>query len=113
MTKITVARHKCNIVGFILDGHAGYGNEKTDIVCSGECSIFWGLVNTLIDLKVESELEDKYGYLSCFLVNDIEKLQYEKQIEIKTAMLYCYRALWTWATKWTEFIQIREVDLEI
>ena len=49
MTKVVFYRSNGNFYGFEEDGHAGYGEEGTDIVCSAISAMTMMIVNAVQD----------------------------------------------------------------
>ena len=65
MTKVVFFTHNGMITGFSVDGHTGYSNEGSDIVCASVSSAVYMTANTITDvlfLKAGVEVED--GHLS-------------------------------------------------
>ncbi len=50
-----------NLQGFSMEGHAGYGEEGTDIVCAAVSSAAYLVVNTLTEIRHVSPLSLRVG----------------------------------------------------
>lgn len=67
MTKVEFCLDKGNIVSFKVEGHSGYSEKGSDIVCSAVSSTVWMTVNALeniLRLNVEYFQEDGKVYCS-------------------------------------------------
>ena len=67
MTKVVFFTHNGMITGFSVDGHTGYSNEGSDIVCASVSSAVYMTANTITDvlfLKAGVEVEDGHLYLT-------------------------------------------------
>src|SRR5690554_2978441 len=77
MINITLwCNSKEEIIAFEVDGHAGYGEEGWDIVCSAISALTIATVNGLTEyvlLPVKFDLRD--GYVHCLLPELMEELQ--------------------------------------
>ena len=67
MIEFTVYRKDGVITGFCSQGHAGYGEQGTDIICAAVSVLVTNTVNS-IDLLTEDlieEVEQEDGFLLC------------------------------------------------
>lgn len=66
MTTAVFTFRKKEIVAFTVEGHSGYAEEGSDIVCASVSSAAWMTVNGLESvLGLSPDYEDGDGYLSC------------------------------------------------
>lgn len=80
MINICFKRNSGNILGFNIEGHAGYGEEGEDIVCSAVSALSYTIVNGITEvLKIGVEHIIKDGFLQLNLrdnnLDEIEKCQ--------------------------------------
>jgi uncharacterized protein YsxB (DUF464 family) len=78
VTRITCREYHDNIL-FIAEGHSGYGDRGSDIVCAGISCLVYTLINTLLDEEssdrvhlVRQIIRDGYVCL------EIEKFEFSK-----------------------------------
>ena len=67
MTKVVFFTHNGMITGFSVDGHTGYSEEGSDIVCASVSSAAYMTVNTITDvlnLKAGIEVLESHLYLT-------------------------------------------------
>ena len=76
------------IVGYIIDGHAGYAEHGEDIVCSAVSVLAQGIANGISEvIKIESIIEVEDGFLSLSLRrNSIEEIK-QCQVLLETLMI--------------------------
>jgi uncharacterized protein YsxB (DUF464 family) len=82
MTEIKVIIKSGVIKGYVVDGHSGYGQEGTDIVCAALSVLAITGANALEEVAgIKAEIHNADGYLSVMLPEDIEP-DAEKQADI-------------------------------
>ncbi len=66
MTAVTIYKRSGQYAGFVIEGHAGYGEEGEDIVCAAVSVLSLNALNS-IEAFTEDRFsgEEKDGYLSC------------------------------------------------
>ncbi|AME09799.1 hypothetical protein HMPREF1983_00180 [Gemella bergeri ATCC 700627] len=69
MIKVEITKGVNNIKQIIVDGHANFAEEGSDIVCAGVSAIIFGLINSIDELDDEvvfdiSVSEDETGHLT-------------------------------------------------
>lgn len=72
MTRITLFRSRSRLVGFQAEGHTGYAEEGSDIVCAAISALTQGAViglEKVVGLCVAIDIDE--GYLYCMLPKDI------------------------------------------
>ena len=73
MTKITIFYENENtICGFRIEGHSGYSEKGSDIVCAAVTTASMTVVNGLSDvvgIKVKTKIRD--GFLECTLPDNL------------------------------------------
>ncbi len=74
MTKITIFKKNNNIIGFRVEGHSGYSDQGSDIVCSAISTtsqmVIVGL-NEVLNLKINYLVDEDKALLKCILSKDI------------------------------------------
>lgn len=80
MIDICFKKDSGKLLGFNIEGHAGYGEEGEDIVCSAVSAISYTIVNGITEvLKISVEHIIKDGFLQLNLssnsLEDIENCQ--------------------------------------
>lgn len=73
MTKITFFKNKDFLIGFEVEGHTGYAEVGSDIVCSAISSMTQMTVLGLRNVKLNVKKDNKKGYLSCKLSKNISE----------------------------------------
>lgn len=88
MINIYFQKNSGKISGFNIEGHAGYGEEGEDIVCSAVSAISYTIVNGITEvLKIDVEHIIKDGFLQLNLKgNSLEEIE-KCQILLETMML--------------------------
>lgn len=69
---------------FTVDGHSGYGNEGSDIICSAVSALAQtsiGAIDELTDAKIKYFIDDNSGYLECEIV-EVNKPEQRETIRI-------------------------------
>lgn len=56
MTRVTGREYGDNYI-FIAEGHSGYGNRGTDIVCAGISTLVYAFINTLLDEEADKRIK--------------------------------------------------------
>ena len=66
MTAVTIYKRSGQYAGFVIEGHAGYGEEGEDIVCAAVSVLSLNTLNS-IEAFTEDQFsgEEKDGFLSC------------------------------------------------
>lgn len=65
MITVTVTRKNGEYISFISEGHSGYAEEGSDIICAAVSALTINTVNSLEILTEDQlETEEKEGYLS-------------------------------------------------
>lgn len=78
MIKVTLYYEKKDTVsGFLTEGHSGYSEKGSDIVCSAVTTAVMTAANGLTDvLGINAKVKVRDGYLKCTLpktMNDLEQ----------------------------------------
>ena len=97
MTKVKYIKKNNLFWGFIIEGHSGYSEEGSDIVCSAISTASQMTVVGLgvLDLKYKLKKDEKRAYLFCELVPSTNFIQLEsaqpffKTLEITLKDLEC------------------------
>ena len=66
MTKIIIFKNQDDIMGFELNGHAGYAEHGKDIVCSAISILVINAINSVEKLSEDgfkTEIDEKRGYI--------------------------------------------------
>lgn len=89
MTSVCLFRKRGRIVGFTAEGHTGYAEEGSDIVCSAVSVLTQTALLGLTELlKLDPVWTMKDGSLSCMLPADIDRPAREKaEIILETMAL--------------------------
>lgn len=79
-----------NIVKFECDGHTGYAESGSDIVCASVSSVAYAVLNGIENvLKIDFGYEQGDGYLFFVLPDDIESTD-RKHINILLDTMYLF-----------------------
>ena len=76
MTRITLFRSRSHAIGFEAEGHTGYAEEGSDIVCAAISALTQGAViglKEVIGLEIALDISD--GYMYCMLPKKISAAQ--------------------------------------
>ncbi len=106
MTSITVFRKDNCISRFTVEGHSGYGEEGSDIVCASVSAVVWSTINGLISVAhVAATYEMQDGYVACDIppLSEDERQQADVLLE---SMVEFFRNL---KEQYAEFVSITEV----
>ena len=109
MTKICVYKKGKSIVGYKVDGHAGYADEGSDIVCAAISTVATHTLNGLTDvvkIPVGYEVED--AYLECIVPEDISEEKRKQSDILLEAMYLTFKNL---EEQYKEYITI--IDMEV
>ncbi|MDD3397579.1 MAG: ribosomal-processing cysteine protease Prp [Clostridia bacterium] len=91
MTVVKIFKKNNNIISLELTGHTGYAENGKDIVCSSVSSIVGSCLlglNQVVKIKAEHKQNEKKGYFSLRINENISANQMEKaQILLQTAVL--------------------------
>ncbi|MEG2353694.1 MAG: ribosomal-processing cysteine protease Prp [Clostridium sp.] len=88
MTEITFRRLNKKIVSFNIDGHSGYGEEGSDIICAAISAISLTIVNGIqVIQKMRIKPTVKDGFLSLDITNLSDKEINDCQILMETMLL--------------------------
>ncbi len=86
MTEITLFRSHSRLVGFQAEGHTGYAEEGSDIVCAAVSALTQGAViglKEVIGLSVAIDIDE--GYLYCMLPKEISgRQQHDAELILNT-----------------------------
>jgi len=76
------------IVGYIIDGHAGYADHGEDIICAAVSSLAQGIANGISEvIKIEPIIEVEEGLLNVSLRrNSIEEIK-QAQVLLETLII--------------------------
>lgn len=88
MVKCDVFRKNHLIVGYIIDGHAGYAEAGEDIICSAVSVLAQSICNGITDvIKIEPIIEVEDGLLNVSLRrNSIEEIK-QCQVLLETLII--------------------------
>lgn len=108
MTEITFKRQNSKIVSFNIDGHSGYAEEGSDIVCAAISAISLTIVNGIAGvLKKKIKPTVKDGFLSLdlrgFSVEDID----DCQILMETMLL----GLKSVEIEYDDYVEVKEEEV--
>jgi len=84
-----VFEKKCNyLVSFDINGHADYGYEGYDIVCSAVSAVSISICNGITDIvKVKAKIGEHDGYLNLDLNDQCEAQIKKCQVLMETMLL--------------------------
>lgn len=77
MIKITFFKNKEFLIGFEINGHSGYAEQGSDIVCAAVSSMTQMAVvglEKILKLKVNVRKDEKKGYLICKLSKKLDEI---------------------------------------
>jgi uncharacterized protein YsxB (DUF464 family) len=79
MVAVTVFTHAGRAVGFLLKGHAGYGEQGEDLACAGISAITQTALLGITDvLKITAKVTLEEGNALCLLSEDTPEGEREK-----------------------------------
>ena len=107
MTEVTIFyRKKGSVSGFKIEGHSGYSEKGSDIVCSAVTTAAMTVVNGLSDvvgIRVKAKVRD--GFLECMLP---KKLNSEEEYGAKVLIDSMYLTLKNIEQQYKDYIVIIE-----
>jgi len=72
MITVNVDYNNDDIIGFVVKGHADYGEHGEDILCAAVSAIVQTAIFGLIKhLQLDVDYKVKDGWLSCYLISDL------------------------------------------
>ncbi len=94
---------------YLVDGHTGYGESGTDIVCASITTAALTAINGLTDVvgvKVGYEVRD--GYLECILPADLQESErYGAKVLLDSMCL----TLYSLSEQYPDYISITELEV--
>lgn len=110
MTKIEIYRgNSGEIVKYLIEGHTGYSDAGTDIVCASVTTAALTAMNGLTDvigLRIGYEVRE--GYLECILPKDLqESEQYGAKVLLDSMLLTFYSL----SEQYPNYISITELEV--
>ena len=109
MTKICVYRKGNHIVKYVVDGHTGYAEQGSDIVCAAVSAIATHTLNGLTEIiKIPVGYEVKDAYLECIVPDNISEEERKQADILLDAMYLTFKNL---EEQYKEYITI--IDMEV
>ena len=109
MTKIIVYKKGNHIVKYTVEGHTGYKEQGSDIVCAAVSTVAIHTLNGLTDIvKISVGYEIGDAYLEC-IVPDILSEEERKQSDVLLDTMYL--TLKSLEEQYKEYITI--IDMEV
>ncbi len=109
MTKVCVYKKDNNIVKFIVEGHTGYAEEGSDIVCAAVSVTATHTLNALTDVvKIPVGYEINDAYFECIVPDDISEEERKQSNILLEAMYNTFKNL---EEQYKEYITI--IDMEV
>ncbi|MBE7047941.1 MAG: ribosomal-processing cysteine protease Prp [Ruminococcaceae bacterium] len=108
MITIDVTRNKnCQIVRFTVEGHAGYSERGTDIVCASVTTAVMTAVNGLTDVAgIQLTPVIKDGYLDCKLPETLSQQErFSTDLLLESMML----TLQNIVLQYGDYVNLREM----
>ena len=108
MINILILKSKQNILTIEANGHSGYAESGSDIVCSAISTLLESLINGLIEvvkIKPDYKIDEEIPYLSVTLPNDLSK---DKMKESQILMKSTYLGIKGVRDSYSKFIKIKE-----
>ncbi len=94
-----------NIVRFTVSGHAGYGEQGTDIVCASVTTAAFTALNGLLDVaKIDIDFEVGDGYLDCCIPKSLSKRNREDADLLLESMVLSFQNL---EEQYGEFVKLQ------
>jgi len=109
MTKVSVYRKGSHIVKYIVEGHTGYSDEGTDIVCAAVSTVATHTLNGLteiVNILVGYEVND--AYLECIVPDNLSDDERKQADVLLDAMYLTFKNL---EEQYKEYITI--IDMEV
>ena len=73
MINVTIFRRNGVCTGFVSEGHAGYADEGSDIICAAASALMLNCVNSVESLTGTQVLaEDSEGFLRCMFPEGLD-----------------------------------------
>ena len=74
MTKISVYKKGSHIAGYVVEGHTGYAEEGSDIVCAAVSTVATHTLNGLTEVvKIPVGYEVRDAYLECIVPDNLSE----------------------------------------
>ena len=109
MTKISVYKKGSHIAGYIVEGHTGYADEGSDIVCAAVSTVATHTLNGLTDVvKILVGYEIRDAYLECIVPDNLSEEERKQSDILLDAM---YQTLKSLEEQYKEYITI--IDMEV
>ncbi len=109
MTKICVYKKGKNIVKYTVDGHTGYSDEGSDIVCAAISTVATHTLNGLTDvIEIPVGYELGEAYLECIVPENISEEKRKQSDILLQAMYLTFKNL---EEQYKEYITI--IDMEV
>lgn len=109
MTKISVYKKGSHIVGYTVEGHTGYAEEGSDIVCAAVSTIATHTLNGLAEIvKIPVGYEVDDAYLECIVPDSLSDDERKQSDILLDAMYLTFKDL---EEQYKEYITI--IDMEV
>ncbi len=109
MTKISVYKKGSHIVGYVVEGHTGYAEEGSDIVCAAVSTVATHTLNGLTEVvKIPVGYEVRDAYLECIVPDNLSEEERKQSDILLDAM---YQTLKNLEEQYKEYITI--IDMEV
>lgn len=109
MTKICVYKKGKSIAKYTIDGHTGYSEEGTDIVCAAVSTVAMHTLNGLTDVvKIPVGYEVSDAYFECIVPEDISEEKRKQSDILLQSMYLTFKNL---EEQYKEYITI--IDMEV
>jgi len=109
MTKICVYKKGNHIVKYTVEGHTGYSEEGSDIVCAAVSTVATHTLNGLTDVvKIFVGYEVDDAYLECIVPDDLSEEERKQSDILLDAMYQTFKNL---EEQYKEYITI--IDMEV
>ena len=109
MTKICVYKKGNHIVKYTVEGHTGYSDEGSDIVCAAVSTVATHTLNGLTDvvmISVGYEIGD--AYFECIVPDDLSEEKRKQASVLLDSMYLTFKNL---EEQYKEYITI--IDMEV
>lgn len=109
MIRITVNRNSENrILGFIVEGHAGYDKSGQDIVCAAVSALSYTTVGALSNLAGGCDFLEEEGYMEFFRKKKLDDAQVDKSTLILDSMFIGFKQI---ENSYGEYIRVIEKEV--